>query len=376
MSFRQIENDIKSGAVNRAVPVLLYGEERFLVDNYEKRLTAMFARGNGGTEDSGEAGASVGGEDPSGQNSLDVSVFYGGEADDDSVIAALETFPMLSPLRTVIVKGHPGLSGPGGGAGTEEAGSTKKSTQSKNGLAEYIAGLPETSRLIFSSNSVNKTRALFKAISKYGTVYEFSRLDEADLQSFVRKRFKIFGASIPPDVLESFVYTTGYLEKDSERDLFTVENDAYKVASFALSEGRIAITHSDIEECLEGVARTDVFAMLDAISSGRKAEAVELLENSIVGGDSAFRLLSLFTGHFEIMLGYKELSAEGHSPAEITKILGERSDWRVKKLGGFAQRFETEKLMWILGRLYGMERDIKSGDIAERLALTVLLAQI
>ncbi len=356
MGFQKIENDIKTGAVDKAAPILLCGEERFLVDFYENKLETIFAGGENGSA--------------TGSNALDTAVFYGGETDDEAIMAALDTFPMLSPMRIVIVKNHPGFSGQGSAAATE--GGAKR----KNSLADYLAQIPDTARLIFSSAGVNKTRALYKAVAKHGTVYEFNRLDEAELTRFVRKRFKTMGADAPPDVLESFIFATGYLEKDTDRDLFAVENDAYKTASFVLSEGRTTIEHADIEECLPGVLRTDVFAMLDAISAGRKAEAVNLLENALAGGENVFRLLSLFTGHFEIMHGYKELSAEGRSPAEITKILGERSDWRVKKLGGFARRFDAEKLEWILGRLYRLERDIKSGDLPEKLALTLLLAEV
>jgi len=43
---------------------------------------------------------------------------------------------------------------------------------------------------------------------------------------------------------------------------------------------------------------------------------------------------------------------------------------------GFAQRFEVSKLQDILLRLYETEKNIKSGNIHEKLALTVLLAQI
>jgi len=275
---------------------------------------------------------------------------------------------MLSRSRVVIVKSHPGLSGQK--AGTEEGG------RKKNSLAEYLAEIPDTARLIFSSNDVNKTRALYKAIVQHGTVYEFTRLDEAGLRNFALKRFKARGTNITPEVLDAFAFATGYLENDTDRDLFSVDNDTYKIASFVLAEGRNVIERSDLEECLPGVLRTDVFAMLDAISSGRKAVAIRLLENSLAGDESAFRLLSLFTGHFEIMQGYKELKAKGHTSAKITAILGERSEWRVKKLGGFAERFDAKKLRWILGRLYDMERAIKSGDMPERLALTVLFAEL
>ena len=381
MSFRKIENDIKSGALNRPAPVLLFGEEGFLVDHYEKKLTALFSGaepgGDGSTDtsdakthggdnstDAGERGATTS------LNDLDISVFHGDEAGDDAIMAALDTFPMLLPARTVIVRSHPGLSSQG--AATSDGGGKKP----KNSLADYVKQMPQSSRLILSSGSVNKTRALYKAVSKHGSVYEFSRLDETDLHNFVRTRFKRIGAEITPGVLDAFIFATGYLEKDSDKDLFTIENDVYKLASFVIADGRKAIDHPDIEECLEGVLRTDVFAMLDAISTGRKAEAINLLENSLADGESGFRLLSLFTGHFEIMLGYRELSAIGHSTKEITQILGERSDWRVKKLGGFAGRFETSKLRDILRRLYEVEKQIKTGNLPERLALTVLLAEI
>jgi len=350
MSYLTIENDIKSGAIDKPKPILLYGEEIFLTSHYEKQLVSLFS-----------------GSDNAAEN-LDISTFHMDEADDESVMGSLDTFPMMSPLRVVIVKAHPGLTA--GKADTEEGG------KKKNLLAEYISAIPDTSRLIFVSNNVNKTRALYKAIAKHGTVYEFSRLDESGLRNFALKRFKALGTDLTPDVLDAFVFATGYLEKDTDRDLFTVEHDVFKLASFVLAEDRKVIKHTDIEECMPDILRTDVFAMLDAISSDRKADAVRLLENSLAGGESVFRLLSLFTGHFEIMLGYKELSAEGHSPMAITQILGERSDWRVKKLGGFANRFDVSKLMWIVGRLYDIERDIKSGDIPERLALTILLAEI
>ena len=340
MGYQTIEDDIKSGKTNNPSPILLFGEERFLVSYYEKIL-------------SGRA-----------MSELDISVFYADEATDEAIIASLETFPMLSPYRIIIVRDYPGFSA----KSAAEYGSDE--------LAAYIRKPPENSRLIFASETVNKTRSVYKAIAKYGTVYEFTRFDEAGLRNFIIKRFNSMGAKITEDVLDEFIYATAYLDKNSDRDLFTVENDVFKTASYALSEGRVVISRQDVEECMPGVLRTDVFAMLDAISSGKKAEAVRLLESSLSEGENVFRLLSLITGHFEIMLGYKELSAQGKQPGEITSILGERSEWRVKRLGGFARRIELSKLKDILMNLYDMERGIKSGDIPERLAFTILFAEI
>jgi DNA polymerase-3 subunit delta len=377
MGFRTIERDIDSGVLNKAAPILLYGEEHFLVELYTKKLEAFFSGVQSGTDTGSEA-------DPDSPDNaaikavstLDINVFYGDDAADETIIAALETFPMLSPVRIVIVKGHTGLSAQKTAVGSEDESGSIINIKRKNELADYVSQIPDTSRLIFSADKINKTRSLYKAIAKYGNIYEFAKLDEADLSTFIIKRFKAMGINITRGVLEEFIYATGYLEKDSEKDLFSIENDIYKIASSTLSKGQDVATQEDVEECLPEILRTDVFSMLDAVSSGRKAEAIKLLESSITGGENVFRLLSLITGHFEIMLGYKELNARGHKPGEITKILGERSDWRVKKLGGYAMRFNEDTLRRILVKLYDMERNIKSGDISERLAFTVLFAGI
>ena len=186
MGFRTIENDIKSGVLNKAAPVLLCGDEQFLVNYYEHKLVALYA----GREDSAA-------DDNSSLSELDISVFYGDEADDDAITAALDTFPIFLPARIVLVRNHQGFQSAGGASNRGSGGKSKSAsetaseniTQKKNGLADFIIRIPETARLVFTAGGVNKTRALYKAIAKHGTIYEFARLNEADLVNFVRKRF-------------------------------------------------------------------------------------------------------------------------------------------------------------------------------------------
>jgi DNA polymerase-3 subunit delta len=343
--FREIEADIRSGAADQAAPILLFGEEIFLTDHYEHLLVRLFSGLDDGV--------------PEAASGLDASVFSEGEGGDNDILSAIDTFPMMARHRIVVIKNHAGLSSEG-----------------KTSLPETLASIPETSRVIFTARTVNRTRALYKAIAKYGKVYEFTRLSEFDLKAFAQKRFRQMGVSISPVTLGDFCQATGYLEKDSDGDLFCVESEAKKIAAFALAAGRTEITGSDLDECMPDILRTDAFAMLDSISSGRKGKAIELLESSLASGESAFRLLSLIIGHFEIMLGYKELRMQGHGVPEIVRILGERSDWRVKKLGGFAERFSETDLRHTLRSLYDAEKNIRSGDIPEKLALTLIFAEI
>ena len=357
MDYRKINEDIKSGVLNVAAPILLCSKEQLLLDFYETRLLESF------------------GADP-----LDVVVYYGNNSDDDlndDIISDLDTYPMFSAVRVAIVKNHPKITGKIIKDDGSVSSSVAKDDKADKRLTDYFTRIPDTARLVFTSNEVKKNLTLYKAIQKTGTVYEIARLDESDLRQFVLKRFKKAGTVIQPDILDEFIYTTGYLAKDSDVDLLMVENDTYKLAYYVMADRRSDISRSDIAETTPGILRTDDFAMLDAISTGKKSEAINLLENTLAGDENiTFRLLALLIGHFEIMIGYKELSASGMNSSQITKALGQHSEWRVKKLGGFAQRFDIEKLTWILGRLYETDSAIKSGDIRVRDALTVLLAEI
>jgi DNA polymerase III delta subunit len=121
---------------------------------------------------------------------------------------------------------------------------------------------------------------------------------------------------------------------------------------------------------------TDVFAMLDAVSAGRKGDSLELLRNITSRGSNAFGLLALLTGQFEIMLGYRELRDRGVSLDAIAKTLGIKSMFRLKKAAGFADRYSAARIAELLHRLYRVDRDIKSGLYGERLALTMFIAEM
>jgi len=66
----------------------------------------------------------------------------------------------------------------------------------------------------------------------------------------------------------------------------------------------------------------------------------------------------------------------GYSSQKMLELLPVRQEWQLKKLGGFAGRFTTEKLYEALHRLYSIETEIKSGNIPEKLALTLFVAEL
>ncbi|MCL2493647.1 MAG: hypothetical protein FWF33_06365, partial [Clostridiales bacterium] len=231
--------------------------------------------------------------------------------------------------------------------------------------------------LILTGGNVNKTRALYKAVAKAGKIFEFDRLTQTELFAFAGKRFRQAKLAILPSVLEDFLARTGYLDRDSQTDLFKVDGEAQKIVLYAQTEGKGAVTTGDLDDCLGDNLQTDIFALIDAVSAGDKGKAIRLLEYRLESGESVFALLPRVIDQFETMLGWKEMEGKGgYGTAKRLELLPVKFDWQMKKLGALSKNYSAEKLCAILRRLYALDKDIKSGDIPERLALTLLVAQI
>jgi DNA polymerase III delta subunit len=205
-------------------------------------------------------------------------------------------------------------------------------------------------------------------------IYDFGRLGDVDLKNFILKRFRLEQVGISIRLMDDFIERTGYAEKDSEADLYKIDGDAVKTAVFVKSEGRSEVAPGDIETCIPPEIGTDVFKMLDALSAGKKAEAVTLLASALALGENAFRLTNLLIGHFEILFACKEMKALGYSIQKMADILSQKSTFRVKKLAPYTDRFTSDRLAAILTRLYSVEKEIRVGNIKEELALITFFA--
>jgi DNA polymerase-3 subunit delta len=373
-AFKTIESDLSGNAPFRARAVLLFGAEGYLVDHYERLIRDRYLSPGAGAIDCSRVDWNAG----------DVS----GTVSD--IVAACDTLPMISECRVALVR--------------VQAGDEKSLGQTDvKHLAAYAESIPETAILIITAASVPKNSALYKAVTDHGRVYEFDRLNRSDLAAFIRGRFRKAGVSAAPEIVSEIIGVSGYLDREPRSDLFLLGSDVANIAAHARG-GRDAaattmreypeggadhpaagvrdvspgtpcvVAMSDVVACMGTSLETDVFAMLDAVSAGRKGDSIELLRNITARGGNAFGLLALLTGQFEIMLGYRELRDRRVPMGEIMKTLGVRSEFRLKKAAGFADRYSAERITELLHRLYQVDRDIKSGLYNERLALTMFVA--
>ncbi|QHI73346.1 DNA polymerase III subunit delta [Aminipila terrae] len=294
---------------------------------------------------------------------LDLSVLEEEKISVDTIKEACETFTMMSEKRVVIVKNFPLLEGV----------KMKGFTESQEAeLAEYVKGIPESCILIFTGNSADKRKKLFKSINDNGQTYEFEALNEKALKSFVEKRFRSAGKVTKPSIINEFIQNTGYFHKEADYTLYNLENDIRKIIAY--SEGQ-EILLSDVLATVSGNLETSVFAMLDAISIGRKDEAYILLNALLSAGENLYMILSLIASQFETILEVKEMLEEGKNQKQIQGIL-KIHEFRIKKAMSFAGRYSVNNLRKILTKVYEIDRNIKTGILEQNLALELFIAQI
>ena len=343
-AFKTIRKVIEAAAVSGAWPhcVLLCGSEEFLIRWAEGYIRDRVIE---------PASAA-----------LDLSVFEDAPSYED-VYAACETLPMMSRKKLVLVRGEHLF---GAQAGESDA----------KLLADYLPELPDSTLLVMSCPKPNKLKALYKAVSKSGLIFDFAPLDNATLAGWMQKRMKDAGLSADTGDLMDFALDAGYGARDSSYGLYDLENDLRKV--IALSEGG-RVTREALKAAAPRRAESDAFALIDSMFSGQRSRAYEILANNISAEmpsqqtSVVLRFTGLIISQLEIMLEGSERKAEGQSLQRIAAEMG-GSEYRLKKALAAASGRSLPRLRRDLFNALQIEKDIKSGAMDPRMAIELFMA--
>ncbi len=339
-SFKVFSENLKADNISKVI--LMYGVEQYLVRWACESLVRKYVNP-----------AAV---------SMDYIQFSGDEVSCDQIIEACETFSMFSQRRVVWVRDFKGLSA------DSFKGFGKDQMQQ---LSDYAAASNESTILIFSAEEIKSGALLTATLKKVGQVYDFDKIDKAELSSFAKKRFRAAGVEISPAAVSLLIETTGYFNKESDYRLFHFENDIQKLIAHCSG----SVTEEDIEKTVCGDMDTFVFDMLEAITGNKKDKAFQILYNILHSGRDAFSVIGAIVSQFELLLSVKQLREDGLNSSDMQKKLG-GSEYRIKKLLPYAGRYSEEKLKKTLSSAYEVDRQIKTGLLDSQLALELFIAGI
>lgn len=340
-TYKKFGSDLKNG--NLPQVLFMYGSEQYLVEWAAESLIKKYVNPAASTFD------------------------YVKLDDDDvevsEIIGAADIFPMFSEKRIVWIKSHSLLTA---------ANPKGFSSVDKENLNSYIENPNEGSLLIFSCEEPDEKSEVVKCLKKCAGIYNFDKLDRAQLTAFAEKRFHSAGVSIRRDLLRYLIDETGYFNRETDYRIFNLENDIKKI--IAHSDGN-AVSREDIAETLNGDMDTYIFNFLDAAANRKKETAFSMLHSMLSAGSNVTLVTAMLINQFELLLDVSEFREDSMPAAEIARTIN-ANEFRVKKTMALTDKFTKPKIKEILCQLYETDRNIKSGLLEPTLALELLVGRI
>ena len=207
------------------------------------------------------------------------------------ILAAANTFPMLSRLRIVHVTGLEALD-----AAAEEL------------LTGYVREPNARTALILSGGELDRRTRFYKMLREHSCVVELSHLKGPAIARWAEDWIRGRGFRISPRALKKLVDLVG-------SDLQSVANEIEKILLFCGDNRNIPDTA--VDELVRGSRQHSIFELTDAVGMRDKARALRLLASLLELGEPPLRILSMLARHFRQILAVKELQLQGKAAPEI-----------------------------------------------------------
>ncbi|MBN2225471.1 MAG: DNA polymerase III subunit delta [Deltaproteobacteria bacterium] len=338
-SARDLDRDIKDG---KLYPVyFFYGENDFLVREYEDRLAAAALAGGGIFGD------------------LLCEVFYAGDDAITDIMNAAMTVPMGGAKKVVIVRGAERLK--------------DKEVQA---VAAYAQNPSSKTVMIVTARGIGKGKGpsgiaappadRLSDLVKVTAVAVFARARENDIREWVTRRLGNEGKEIDREALDAIVDFIG-------QDLSAIAMEVEKIVIFLGSEKRATL--SVVEEILPYLRVHTVFELTDALSRGDSAASVVMLREVIGEGAEPTQILSIIRWHFMRLWSLKMMVDRDENEAKISREL-KIPAFRLAEYTAQARRIPHGVFRGVFREFYKTDRLLKSrwgkgGVVMDKMALDI-----
>lgn len=322
--MRTILEDIKNNQYKNVY--LLYGEEAYLKNQYrQKLLSALVPEGD----------------------TMNLHVYEDADVSVKEIIDLAETMPFFATYRIIAVK---------------DSGLFKKGGEE---LAEYLAGMPESTILIFTEQEVDKRSKLFKAVKEKGRAVEFSVQDENTLQKWILGILKKEDKKITQQTLLLLLEKTG-------TDMANISSELEKLVCYTM--GRDVITSEDVEAVCTTRVTSRIFEMVGAVAEKNQKKALELYYDLLTLKEPPMRILFLIARQFNLLLQVKELRRKGADNRQIGEKVG-LPPFIAGKYVTQAAGFQQEELRRAIEECVSAEEAVKTGQMNDVMSVEILIVK-
>lgn len=342
MDYNSILRDMKNNELKKVY--LCYGKEIYLRDWILKELKNKYI--------------------DKALESLNYVYLDGKDCKVETIINACETLPFMSEKKLVIIENLPFFAGNRAGNSIEEGR-----------IIEYLLQLNDSTCLIFIVNEekIDNRKKLVKNIKSQGSVIQFSKIKGSELSKWVAKVFKKNNKAISKINIEYLIEGSGYLETNSQKTLYDLENEIIKICNY-IGE-RTQVEKDDIDIVLARILQNNIFKLVDGIGHKNPEEALLILNEMILSNEPLQLILYMIIRQFRLMFMAKLLEQKGYDFSSIVQKMGVHR-YIAKKALAQSRNFEEKELENALTKSLETDESIKKGNMDNRLAIETLIITI
>lgn len=358
MSYRAFTNDLKS-EIKKVY--LLYGQESYLLDNakelLKKKVVTAFPE-------------------------LNYNVLEGEALTVEQLQNACDTFPFGSEKKLVVVR-QPAFLTKANKKGEEEEDEKEEGNEQEveskvakdsgelKGYLELLKELPDSCcLLLLYYGNLGKAKKVKDAVSKVGSEFEFKRIDKDDLAKWVKNSYSRFNKKIGFKEMDYFIVLSGYLDKNSEKNLYNLENEINKISAFAGKEEDITIKH--IDAVMQKSLENDIFKLINSSADKRISDSLSVLSDLLTQGEEIFAILAMITKQIRTMISVLELNQKGLDAKAAASRL-KVHEFYAKNCLNYGRKIGMQGLIKGLNNCVSIELNVKSGKMDKRLAMEMLI---
>ncbi len=264
------------------------------------------------------------------------------------IIAAANTSPFLGEKRLVVVNRPAQFKASPGKQETQENKVSKD-----DALLHYLAAPMDSTCLVFlTPDPVDKRKKIYKALSKYGEVMEFSFLKPNQLRQWLQKQATLAHKKIEPAAIEMLITRMG-------PHLTALHNELEKLLSY--SANAPAITLEAVKQLTPIPLEENIFQVVDCIGNKKTLQALAGIRDLLLAKQSPQAILAMVARQFRLILQVKEAQTKGYAPEELAAATG-LHPFVLKKIQSQAQGIEMPEAICALQLLHAMDLRIKTGQ--------------
>lgn len=278
--------------------------------------------------------------------SFNLDIFNADETSPDKIVESLESSPLGSGNKLVIVK-------------KAEVLFAKKDDEIAVFETLLVRKLLPTSTLVLSCNSLDKRRSIVKDLIKTAEVKEFDLPKPWEIAKklfpWVEDHLRKFGKRIDQEGLHELVSATGGEKHKLERE----------IEKIILYIGEQNIIKSDDVRKLVSNDQSDVFEFLEYLGK-REVDNALIQINKLIVKDNPIKVIATISSTFKSLYNQKLLAEDNMSNADIAKELSQRP-FIVDKNLKLWRNYNSKELRSILKHLVDIDLKFKSVAVNHKL---------